>query len=73
MLSNLKFSNQPVAWLTALAIVATVVTDYLNKSVDLGTAVNSVVVALGGVVVRNVVTPTAKLVVEEDHNWAEEA
>lgn len=55
---NFKLTHEPVLWLTTLAVVATIVADFFSKSVDLGTAVNSVVVAIGGLVARSAVTPT---------------
>lgn len=61
LLSNLKLTREPVLWASALLAVAAVVTDYLNKGVDLGTAVNLVVVALGGLVARTAVTPNASV------------
>lgn len=53
----MKFTKEPVAWLTFLIVAITVVRDVLTGSLDVGTAVNSVIAALGGVTVRQLVTP----------------
>jgi len=55
-----SFSHEPVAWIAVVAIVLSILKDYLTHSLDLGTAVNAVVVALGGVIARANVTPTGK-------------
>lgn len=60
-MTNLKFSNQPVAWLTFISVVATIAIDVINKQVDIGTAVNSLIVAAGGVIMWRKVTPIEKL------------
>lgn len=57
----MKFSKEPVAWLTLVAIVATIAKDVLTHNLDIGTAVNSLIVAFGGVIVRGSVTPIEKL------------
>ncbi len=55
---KLSFSHEPVAWITVIIIVLNVVKDFLTHSLDLATAVSSIVVALGGVVARAKVSPT---------------
>lgn len=56
----MTFSKQPVAWIAALVVVLNVVSDLLTHSVDLGTAVNTVVTALGAVIAWNKVSPASK-------------
>lgn len=68
MLEKLKFSNQPVAWITTIAAVLQVVASVLNHTVDVGTAVNSVIVLLAGVVTWKKVSPVRN---EVDVNWVD--
>lgn len=58
----MKFSEQPVAWLTAIATILMVVVDVLNGTIDIGTGVNAIVVALSGIVAWHKVTPVSKLI-----------
>lgn len=60
----MTFSKQPVAWLTAIAALLMLVVDVISKSVDIGTAVNSAIVVLSGVITWNKVTPISKFVEE---------
>lgn len=57
----MRFSHQPVAWLTAIATLLLIVVDVLNGTVDLATAVSSAIVVLSGVITWHKVTPIAKL------------
>ena len=56
----MKFTREPVAWITFLVVVATVVRDVLTGSLDIGTAVNTAIAALGGITARQLVTPVEK-------------
>lgn len=60
----MKFKTEPVLWLTAVIMVLNAVLAYLTHGIDLGTAVNLIVEAVGGLIVRNSVTPIVKLIDE---------
>jgi hypothetical protein len=52
----MKFSREPVAWLTLAAIVIQVVIGVITNNLDT-TLLTSLVTAIGGVTARQVVTP----------------
>lgn len=57
----MKLSKEPVAYLTFLIVAVTIVRDVVAHTVDIGTAVDSLVFAFGGVLARQSVTPNSKL------------
>jgi hypothetical protein len=62
----MKLSHEPIAYFTFVIVVATVVRDVLSHNVDIGTAVNAIIVATAGVIGRQSVVPLSKLTGEKD-------
>lgn len=56
----MTFSKQPVAWITATVLILNIVKDVLTHNIDIGTAVNSAIIALGGVITWHKVSPVSK-------------
>lgn len=57
----MKLSKEPVAYLTFVIIAITVIRDIVAGTVDIGTAVDALVFAFGGIIARQAVTPNSKL------------
>ncbi len=66
MLDNVKFKKEPVVWVTALILALQAVQAYLSKTADLGTAINAVLTALGGLIVRQTVWAPENVEVHDD-------
>lgn len=62
----MKLTKEPVAYLTFVIIAVTVIRDIVAGNVDIGTAVDSLVFAFGGLLARQAVTPNSKLT-DGDH------
>jgi hypothetical protein len=56
-LQNLHWSKEPVAYITFLILIGTTLVDYLHRTVDVGTALNAIIVGVGGIVTRSIVYP----------------
>jgi hypothetical protein len=57
----LKFSREPIIWLAAVVIALQVVIDWLpDHSVDDGSLWQKLLIAVGAVVGRQLVSPTSK-------------
>jgi len=55
-----KFSHEPVAWLSAIIAIGLLVKNILQGEPISETILEPVMVALGGLIVRQKVTPVAK-------------
>ncbi len=55
----MKFSKEPVVWVSAIVAILIVVRDYLTDGISMD-SLNAAWVAIGGVIMRSQVTPVAK-------------